>query len=127
RQRTYRNAPVQPVGTIDGVSIRNIRARARTGNDLRVSPSSGIFITGTPGHLIKNVRLENIEILLPGGGSPEMADITVEEMEKAYPEYMFFGVLPAHAVFSRHIEGLYMKNVRIKTVDMDFRPVYVFD
>lgn len=122
RRRTYRDAPQQPVGSINNVNITNIAAVTRGLGKSRVSPPAGIFITGTPNHEIGNVSLKNIDITLPGGGTEEHRSLYPPEDEKRYPEFSFFEVLPAYGLYARHIQGLETKNISFTTTHPDARP-----
>lgn len=122
RRRTYRDAPQQAVGSIDDVEISGISATTRSLDESRVSPSSGILITGTPNHPIGRVLLEDISITLSGGGSPEHQKITVEEAETKYPEFSFFGVLPSHGLYARHIRELDTRDLHFNLTAPDARP-----
>jgi polygalacturonase len=90
-------------------------------------PSS---IVGLPGHPIKDVLLENIRIRFAGGGRPEVAYISadsihlVPECPKDYPEFSMFGELPAWGIFMRHVEGITMKDMDLKLLEPDYRPMY---
>jgi hypothetical protein len=106
RGLVYRDAPVQPVGSIDNVSISNVTARVREPDQLRLSPTTGLFFTGTPGHPITGLSLENITIQLPGGGTGADALIEVPENKKEYPEFTKLGPVPAYGMFARHVEHL---------------------
>ncbi|WP_343328552.1 glycoside hydrolase family 28 protein [Polaribacter staleyi] len=116
RLRTYRNAQKRKVGSIDNVKIHNIKATTRSLENSRVSPPSGILITGTPKHNITSIHLENIAITLPGGGIKENRNITVPEDETRYPEFSFFKVVPAYGMYARHIKNLKTKNITFKTL-----------
>ena len=93
-------------------------------------PSS---IVGIPGHPIQDVLLENIEISYAGGANKEIACIppdaitTIPEVESSYPEFSMFDELPAWGFYVRHAEGIRMKNIKIKYLENDFRPAFVFD
>lgn len=95
-----------------------------------VFPSS---ITGIPGHYVENVQLENIEINYPGGGSKEINYFPVDsinaitEAVSAYPEFSMFGELPCYGLYVRHVKGLSMKNIVIKTAQPDFRTAGIFN
>jgi parallel beta-helix repeat protein len=90
-------------------------------------------ITGIPGHNVENVQLENIEIVYEGGGSKDVnyfpADSVnhITEAENAYPEFSMFGELPCYGLYVRHVKGLTMKNVSIKTLKPDFRTAGIFN
>ncbi len=120
RLRTYRNAERQTVGSIHNVSIKNVTATTRDLKNSRVSPPSGIFITGTPNHKIGSIKLSDIIITLPGGYN-NLAGIEVEEQETAYPEFSFFGALPAYGLYGRHIENLELHDVKFNVLSKDSR------
>lgn len=132
------------VGTLKNVLIKNVKCevpwdRPDGAYEIRgpaepffhnVFPSS---ITGIPGHPVENVRLENIEIIYPGRGNPAYANLPIsrldgvpEQIDK-YPEFSMFGELPAWGFYVRHVEGLSMKNVKLKIKAPDYRPALVFD
>jgi polygalacturonase len=95
-----------------------------------VFPSS---ITGIPGFPVQNVVLQDITIVYPGRGNAAYANmpthriVDVPEMPAAYPEFSMFGELPAWGFYIRHVEGLYLKNVKVKIRKNDYRPAFVFD
>lgn len=95
-----------------------------------VLPSS---ITGIPGFPVQNVTLEDITILYPGRGNAAYANMPtnrigdVPELPYTYPEFSMFGELPAWGLYVRHVEGLTMKNVKIKIKKGDYRPALVLD
>ena len=95
-----------------------------------VFPSS---ITGIPGHPVKDVTLENIDLVYQGGAEKGIAYFAIDsltkvpESESEYPEFSMFGELPASGMYVRHVEGLQMKNIRFRYREDDFRPVFVFD
>ncbi|XHR97469.1 glycoside hydrolase family 28 protein [Mucilaginibacter sp. UC70_90] len=74
----------QPIGTLENVTIKNVKAKAA--DIAQLMPPSGILITGIPGHDIKGLTLKNIEINLAGGGSEENARQIVPEAIDKYPE-----------------------------------------
>ncbi len=51
----------------------------------------------------------------------------VAEDDFRYPEQWFFGVLPAYAIFARHINGLWMNNVFIETLKEDMRKACIME
>lgn len=89
-----------------------------------VFPSS---ITGIPGHPVQNVVLENIEVIYEGGSTINENEIPADslsmipEMIGAYPEFSMFGELPAWGLFLRHVSGIKLKNVRLRTIGPDHR------
>lgn len=95
-----------------------------------VFPSS---ITGLPEHPIKNITLENIEIVYEGGANksiayfaPEAAN-TITEAEQSYPEFSMFGELPCWGMYVRHVEGMVFKNIQLRLKNPDFRVAVLMD
>ncbi|HMG08937.1 MAG TPA: glycosyl hydrolase family 28 protein [Mucilaginibacter sp.] len=114
----------QPIGTLENVTIKNVKAKAA--DNAQLMPPSGILITGIPGHTIKNLTLENIEINLAGGGSNENARQVVPEAIDKYPEVKTFGPLvPAYGVWARHVDGLKLNNVKFTLSHNDLRPAFI--
>ena len=85
------------------------------------------MITGIPDHCIENVRLENITISFPGGGTEEEAKNVVNEDIVKYPEQFFFGVLPAWGAYIRHAKNIHFKNVKMITREDDKRKMIVLE
>lgn len=114
----------QPIGTLENVTIKNVKAKAA--DVAQLMPPSGILITGIPGHDIKGLTLKNIEINLAGGGSEENARQIVPEAIDKYPEVKTFGPLvPAYGVWARHIEGLKLDNIKFTLGNNDLRPAFI--
>ncbi|AHF16111.1 glycoside hydrolase family 28 protein [Niabella soli] len=97
-----------------------------------ISPAS---IVGLPQYKIRDVTLQNIEIVYPGGGNPSYAkrglseaDLdSIPEMPTAYPEFSQFKELPAWGFYVRHAEGIRFDNIRLRAKEKDYRPAIVFD
>lgn len=132
------------VGTLKNIRIRNLTVQVPFGApDLRYEirgPELSFFhnvfpasITGLPGHYVENVSLENIRIIYPGRANKGYAYLPVHrlkdvpENESEYPEFSMFGELPAWGFYVRHVKGLTMKDIRLKVLEYDFRPAFVFD
>lgn len=111
RRRTYRDAEQRPVGSIKGVHISNIKAVVSPLSDLRMSPPSGILVSGTPDHKISDLTIENVDITLPGGGTKAHAEMVMPENIDEYPEYSKLGVNPAYGMFVRNTEEFSYKNI----------------
>ncbi len=128
------------------IVIRNVRAEVPAGKadagylyegpveDLprNVSPSG---IVGLPEYTIKNVTLENIEIIYPGGSNPHYAYRgvskaaldSIPEMPAAYPEFSQFKELPAWGFYLRHAENITFRNVKLTAQKKEYRPAIVSD
>ncbi len=97
-----------------------------------VSPAG---IVGLPQHKIKNVTLENIKIVYPGGANPHYAYRglskseldSIPEMPAAYPEFSQFKELPAWGFYLRHAEDITFKNVTLIAGKKEYRPAIVSD
>lgn len=114
----------QPTGVLEDVTIRNVKAKAA--DTAQLKPPSGILITGVPGHPVKSLTLQNIEIQLAGGGTLADAGITVPEAIDKYPEVKTFGpTIPAYGLWARHVEGLTLKNICFKLKTNDMRPAII--
>ena len=114
-----KDLPKPNVGTFRDVILSNIVA-TRAGK-------IGCSITGLPGHPIENVCLSNIQITFEGGGTKDQAAKQVAECEECYPENTMFGVLPAYGFYCRHVVGLELRDLRLRTVQPDLRHVLVCD
>jgi len=114
----------QPTGTLENVTISNVKAKAAT--NAQLMPPSGILITGVPGHYISNLTLKDIEINLAGGGLAEHARQQVPEAIDQYPEVKTFGPrVPAYGVWARHVKGLKLLNITLTLDSNDLRPAFV--
>ena len=111
------------VGMIRNISVTNIRANVTVAE----KDKTPMMITGLKDSLIKNVFLSNIDITFPGGGTKEDGERMVEEDPFRYPEQWFFGVLPAYALFARHVEDLKMENIRFSLSGNEERKAVVLE
>ncbi|WP_343328557.1 glycoside hydrolase family 28 protein [Polaribacter staleyi] len=95
--------------------------------------NSVIFLTGMPNHYITDIQLNNIQMTVSGGGTNEDAtktaikEYTLETLGNWWPEFSKVGTLPASGIFARHINGLYISNFHLKTINDDKRAAIVFD
>lgn len=105
-------------GVVRNVQISNIIA---TG----VSRLSGIQIMGLPGDDIDGVRLDNIRMTFNGGGSRDEAARVPPELGAGYPEPSKLGVMPAYAIFARHVRDLELGDIRVDFDKEDLRPAIV--
>ncbi len=99
-------------------------------SNIVVSNTNGRFcsiLSGIPGHEIEDVRLTDIIILSQGGGTNEDAAIKPPEKANAYPEPNMFGPMPAYGFFIRHVKGLQVTDVEVRTMKQDARPAFVLD
>jgi polygalacturonase len=92
-----------------------------------VSAKQGIMIAGLPGHAIEDVSLSDILIDFQGGGTAESAGREIPELAKDYPEPGTFGIMPAWGVFARHVTGLQLHDIELRTMQPDRRPAAYFE
>jgi len=109
-----------PMSILRRVKISNVVATD-------VSPQTGILISGLPGARIEDVALDHILIEYQGGGTKEQAAREVPEQEKGYPEPGRFGVIPSWGMFARHVQGLSLDHVELRTLKEDLRPPMILD
>ena len=83
------------------------------------------IISGIPDHYIEDVKFDNIYVQHRGGGTKETALISPPEIEHEYPDPNRFGPMPAHGFFIRHVKGVDMRDIEIKTLRDDLRPAFV--
>lgn len=112
-----KDLPKPGVGAFRNVVISNIVATGAS--------KIGCSITGIPGHPIENVQLSNIQIAFEGGGTREEAAANVANHENAYPTGRMFGILPAYGFYCRHVEGLKIRDVSLRTERPDLRHAVV--
>ena len=106
-----------PVGSFKDVTLNNIVA-TEVGK-------VGCSITGQPGHSIENLAISNIAFTFEGGGRRESTTRKIPELPKNYPECNMFGELPAYGFYFRHVNGLRLSNVRLRTSTPDPRHAIV--
>jgi polygalacturonase len=121
RLKTFREGdqPKAAAGTLEDVTIRNVSAKN--------IGMIGMLINGVPGHPVESLRLENIQLELPGGGTAEDAKRALAEKVGTYPEFDMFGkTMPAYGIYARHVRGITLNDVRMSLVKADGRPATVF-
>ncbi len=97
------------------ISIENVVAH-------NISSQSGLFIAGTAGHVIEDLRLAGITLNFQGHGTKLDAERDVQQMPAAYPEPMLFGTLSSWGLFARYIKGLEVRDLRLRLMNADQRP-----
>jgi hypothetical protein len=118
-ERTRQVEPRVP-GSIEDVVIQRVKAE-------RASIASSI--TGIPGHPVRNILLEDIELTYEGGGDPSLVidDVPDETVIRSYPEAWMFGQLPAYGLYCRHAEDLVVRRAAMGWTAMDARPMVIAD
>jgi polygalacturonase len=132
RLRTYAAGDaVKPVGAIRNVTIERVDAEVQlphtggmnyfTHEQLPPSAFAGVLVTGVPGHAVEKLRIADIRLRLPGGLAA-VPSSDPPEMIDSYPEQFYFGTLPAHAFFLRHVRGTTVDRVTVDLTSPDARP-----
>lgn len=103
-------------GSIENISIGNIEA---TGATLTSS------ITGIPGAVIRDVRIQGFNVTATGGALK--SDAEVPELPQRDPDSTMFGSLPSVGLYARHIEGLTIDGFHLRSEKPDGRPAIVVD
>jgi polygalacturonase len=107
-----------PVGTIQRVAFDAISCWNAKAEDCSV-------LSGVPGHPIRDVSFTDVTIEHEGGGAVRVG--AVPELETAYPDPQMFGATPAQGFFVRHVEGLRMAGVQVRSAKADARPLFVLE
>lgn len=121
-----------PTGVVQSISPWNKPDGDSTAIEYQhnVFPSS---ITGLPGHPVKNITLENIEIVYAGRANKEHAFFPADslgiitEATASYPEFSMFGELPCWGLYVRHGEGVKLNNIKLRFKKDDFRAAVIVD
>jgi polygalacturonase len=114
------------VGALRRVILSNITCSCGSYSSGQGSRISSI-LAGIPGHPIEDVKMSDITIVHPGGGTKDDAQRQLAENEKEYPEPNMFGTTPAHGFFIRHVRGVEMAGIKIEHAGEDLRPAFVID
>jgi len=109
-----------PVGALRRVNISKVVV-------YNADPRYAAIIAGLPGHLIEDVKLNNVRIYYQGGGTREWAALQPPERETNYPEPSMFGDIPAYGFFIRHAKNIVLSNVEVSYLREDQRPPFVLD
>ncbi|MEI8293223.1 MAG: glycosyl hydrolase family 28 protein [bacterium] len=104
-----------PPGSLEDITISGLRV-------ISTNPENGpaCVISGIPGARIKNVRIKDSSIEMPGGlrGVPGIPP----EKENLHPQSNMFWNTPGYAFFVRHADGVVFENVTISKLAPDKRP-----
>jgi len=112
-----------PPGTYRNVNISNITATFNPTFDGNISS----IASGIPGHYIEDVNFINIDVVYPGGGPAEWADIVLPENEAGHPDVFMFGlVTPCYGFYLRHVDGIRFHNCVFDLNSPDERPEFEF-
>jgi hypothetical protein len=135
--------------TISNISIRNarvpifIRLQNRVGRPeaKMVSTLKSVLISdvqafgaivtssilGIPGYPIEDVTLRNIHIQTEEKGEAAWAQNVVPERENGYPEGVQHGRFQSFGFYCRHVKGLQMSDIDVRSKTKDPRPMFYFE
>lgn len=102
-----------PPGLIEDILLENITVRGATGNS---------FMTGLPGHPLRNVTLRNVSIEFTHRIEPAEVMREVPEMPEEYANNLVWRHLPCYGLFCRHVSGLELADLLIVNMLNDARP-----
>jgi len=129
---TMRNIVSAPIFLRLGARLRGPKETTNVGTLRRVIISNIVcwnvaskfcsIVSGIPGSVIEDVSIHDVLIATQGGGTADQAAIRPPEDEEKYPDTDMFGPMPAFAFYVRHVKGLSMSNIQIKTFKSDARP-----
>jgi polygalacturonase len=105
------------VGTMKRILISNLICHNAPRNFCSI-------LSGIPGYPIEDVKLSDIYVESPGGGTAESGRIQPSEFENKYPEPNMFGPTPAFGFFLRHVQHIEMSHVEIAVKAADARPAF---
>ena len=101
------------VGVMEDISISHIQA-----TNTRYTS----FVVGHPESPIRNLRLDNITLRRGREFLTQIPEEPVPEKPEAYPEPWIFDELPAHGLYTRHVQGFEASLLRLLTDSPDARP-----
>jgi hypothetical protein len=108
------------VGKMRRVNISNVIVQS-------ANPDYASLFFGIPGYYIEDIKLNNITLMIKGGAPADQAELTVPELENAYPDPQEFGKAPASGFYIRHVKNIEMTNVDIKLENEDLRPPFILE
>jgi Glycosyl hydrolases family 28 len=122
--------PQMPVGHIHDLTFSNIKATTFIGSAVNPDGNSVMFFQGYPGTDIENITLDHVQITFPGGGTePQAARRNIADMDQIDPDKdgywtdhkTTFGIVPASALYARHVHHLQLKDVEFNILAPDAR------
>lgn len=146
QQRACVDAPMEmaPMGSMKGFTFSDIScqfdqvAKKCAAYKEEITPkNSMIFITGMPGYNIQDISFNNIQLETNGGATKnDFNNVEVPELTLDYLKGWWAGIytsdrdsiiIPAHGIYARHVDGLYLNNMQMSTKNIDERPAIYLD
>jgi len=116
---------IPKTGEVNNLQFNNFRIE--NDGELGFIPNTGIVINGTPGYIIKDIIISNIQYTINGGGkSPQFQE--VPEITGLRPEYFAFdGKLPSCCMYLRHVSDISLQNMKFELRNEDERHLIACD
>ena len=110
--------PDVPAGRLEDIQIRGVLGKAAAWHVCSIS--------GFPGHPVRGLRLTEVDLVYPGGCPSDRILREVPENSAWYPEINMFHKntgreLPAWGLYLRHVEGLAVRDLSLRTLKEDAR------
>ncbi len=121
------DANMPPMKRVVGLRFERIKVETTT-----AGKACGFILSGMPDHPLEDITFSDITATFPGGGTARdannvMHELTIDHMASHWPEYSTFGAhTPAFGFYARHVKGLTLNNINVKTTADDGRPPVVF-
>ncbi len=113
-----RAPPRTQVGSMRRISVENVVCTNSVA-------SLSSIISGIPGHYIQDLTLTDIHIEHAGGITIANVPAEPPEQENAYPEAGMFGpIVPSQGFFVRHVRGIQISRVEVRSKRDDERPIF---
>jgi hypothetical protein len=111
-------------GRIHDVVLRDVTGRLLSdpGGTLEATPT----IVGMPGHPIEDVKLERVDLVVPGGHAGNDARLAPPEPSTGYALHAL-GVRPSYGWWVRHVRGLSMIDSAVGFERNDDRPALIVE
>lgn len=133
QQRAWVDSPPElaPMKRVSNIQFSNIVVDS---GDITgaAAKTCGFQITGMPEHPIESITFSDIRAVFPGGGTAKdaattLAELTPDVLRTGWPEYSRFGgTVPSFGMYVRHVKGITLRNVEIRTKRPDARPAVMF-
>lgn len=115
RARPYMDGvAAPPPGKMRRVHLSHITAAG--------ADETGCSVTGLESTPLEDISLTDIDIETKGSDSAVDLLQPVAEKETDYPEGTMFGKLPSYGFFIRHVKGLTLSGIRIRSKSKEIRP-----
>ena len=82
------------------------------------------LLAGLPDHPIEDIKIADLYLEQPGGGTAAMMAARPPEHAADYPESSRWGALPAASMYVRHARNLELSHVEVALKQPDPRPLF---